>query len=719
MMFLQRNLYIFLLIVISIGVYNIWFLPGLFVSDDWWFFFNDALIQQKSNGTWFNDNHGLGTVNLVLSRFPLDILTGLLASYGIGWSFIEKILFLWPAALIPPLASYILIGYIVRHKLAAFVGSIIFSFSTYYIAINSVGHILLSVAGGFAILTIYFFLRAMHEESWRFSTITALVLTITGYYDFRLFYINVLIFCLYILWLAYQRVALRKKLVLFLYIITASILCHIFWILSLFSISGVTHNNALSRSLFGDSYWTLQNAITTYHPFWNIRSGSEWFVVQNIPFHAYIIPLIAFIGLFFSRNNQQIVFFGILSLVGILLSKQTDRPFVELYKWFYENIPGFNAYREATKFYFITLVGYGVLIAAFFKKYITCHHMASWLTGVRQYIIAGILILLVLINTYPIVIHNAENLYAKRSLPTDYIIANSILCKDIEWCSIVSVPGSVRWMSSTKQKRIMSAAFLHENEWRISASMEHIPLHKKIVNVLTNQYSEKLLSISGVRYVIVPLKEDDDNDIYQYYGGKYNEYIREWYIQQLDSVGYLKKIDIGTKELVVYENKSVRPHIYTTIQKETFRKNIPYKEVELVSSTSTKYVVRLENISTPVWLNFSEKYHPGWNVRIGPFSWGGVFYKDGYFLSQEFHKESDAMLNTFFLDPEYIKATVPRENYVINPDGSISMEVTIYFRAQSYFYLGLMISGIAVAGMVGYLVFDSARRYRRRQSNVL
>ncbi|MDP2946956.1 MAG: hypothetical protein Q8N88_02480, partial [Nanoarchaeota archaeon] len=47
------------------------------------------------------------------------------------------------------------------------------------------------------------------------------------------------------------------------------------------------------------------------------------------------------------------------------------------------------------------------------------------------------------------------------------------------------------------------------------------------------------------------------NAIYEHYGEK------ESFINELDKLPYLKKIDIGTKELVVYENKNYRPHIYS------------------------------------------------------------------------------------------------------------------------------------------------------------
>jgi len=49
--------------------------------------------------------------------------------------------------------------------------------------------------------------------------------------------------------------------------------------------------------------------------------------------------------------------------------------------------------------------------------------------------------------------------------------------------------------------------------------------------------------------------------------------------------------------------------------------------------------------------------------------------------------------NQWTIDPEYIRANYPKEYYRENPDGSIDVRMTLYFRPQSYFYLGLIISG--------------------------
>jgi hypothetical protein len=43
--------------------------------------------------------------------------------------------------------------------------------------------------------------------------------------------------------------------------------------------------------------------------------------------------------------------------------------------------------------------------------------------------------------------------------------------------------------------------------------------------------------------------------------------------------------------------------------------------------------------------------------------------------------------NQWTIDPEYIRANYPKNYYKENPDGTIDVRMTMYFRPQSYFYL--------------------------------
>lgn len=71
--------------------------------------------------------------------------------------------------------------------------------------------------------------------------------------------------------------------------------------------------------------------------------------------------------------------------------------------------------------------------------------------------------------------------------------------------------------------------------------------------------------------------------------------------------------------------------------------------------------------------------------------------------------------NEWTIDPEYIKANYPKEYYKENPDWSIDIRLTLYFKPQSYFYLGLIISWTTFLILVFYLIIDSIRVRRKNK----
>ncbi|NCU42522.1 MAG: hypothetical protein EOM19_07480 [Candidatus Moranbacteria bacterium] len=231
-----------------------------------------------------------------------------------------------------------------------------------------------------------------------------------------------------------------------------------------------------------------------------------------------------------------------------------------------------------------------------------------------------------------------------------------------------------------------------------------------VSNIFNSYFSEQLLNISSIKYIVVPLQDiANDDNFFIYYGE------RQFFIDELDKIEYLKRIDIGTEELVVYENEDFRPHIYTTEREETIYENISFERVGYEFKNPTKYTVNIKNISSPVWVNFSESYHPDWKIRVGAFEWWRVIGNEEYSISDEYHRENDAKLNSFFIDPNVL---CKEYDCVKNEDGSYTIDLTLYFQPQSYFYLGGIISGTTLIVCVGYLIWYGGRKWllRKRES---
>lgn len=147
------------------------------------------------------------------------------------------------------------------------------------------------------------------------------------------------------------------------------------WVLNFFfnflsqsdQIKGVAAFSALNSGeildffrLLGSWGWRSGHYGMPYYPF--ASSYDSLFLVLL----SFTIPLLAFLPALRSlRESKRHVslFFIILSLVALFLSKGASPPFGFIYKWLWQNIPGFWVFREPfAKFTPVTVFSYSVLL---------------------------------------------------------------------------------------------------------------------------------------------------------------------------------------------------------------------------------------------------------------------------------------------------------------------------------------------------------------------
>jgi len=464
------------------------------------------------------------------------------------------------------------------------------------------------------------------------------------------------------------------------------------------SISEVT-----DRSIFGNFLFDIGHAFALHDSTWTGGLPNYQFVKQPIIWFLLLIPILSFSVFLFNKDKKrkkEIIFFGFIALLGIFLTKQGDKPWPTVYEWLYNNFPGFNLFREASKLYLLTaigyagLLGYGLLILKEHKDKI-----------INKYVFTSIIIVITTIaiwNVKPFITGTIGTMFVPRHIPSDYLLLNDFLLHQPGYFRTFWTPTDSKWGIFTNQKVKISNVNVIGNEWKnyipSNLSDQDRSINNQITEIFKNKSANKLFDISSIKYVIVPLQDKENDDIYANYGDN-----RQFYIDELDKVEWLKRIDIGTKDLVIYENDNYYPHLYITNKKETIYNNIDFYAVESKQVNPTQYQIKLINIKEPVYLNFSEKYHPDWKLRIGEFNWFNGLIKKDYFLPDSSNFENEAKLNSFYIDPEYIKNNYPGQ-YIENSDGSIDIELVVYFKSQSYFYLGLIISSLTLLGCLGYLV---------------
>lgn len=564
MTFLKKQAWPIFLTLITFVVFLKWFSFSIFSYGDWPFKFANTFLEYLQFPYW-ETLYGFGDINLLVWRTPLHFLYGLFSWLGLNFNVTEKILIFWPTLFLVSVVAYFLLKTITKSKPGAFLGSLLLSFNTYTIASYSEGHILIITAFGYSLASFYFYLKAGRGNDTRYYIIAALLLFVTGYHDIRILY---LMFPVIISFRVYKLISKETKFdiknLLSAFVLPAIVvfLLNVFWLLPSVETSTLTSNAILSREIFGNDFFNLLQAITIFHPFWT-GEGTEWFVRQNIPIYFFFLPLIVFSSILVCRSKRAI-FWLILSILGILLAKQSGEPFPELYSWLYHKIPGFNAFREASKFYLYIIFGYSVLLAELCSV-IWSRKRALFGKVKLKHIFVLLVTILILFNTKPIITSEFGALFAEREMPNDYAFLNTLVNNNENFYRTLSIPRNPTWLSFDPTHPRLSGSELLSSSWENFVSDSRI--EEEVVSPLSQNFSKELINMSSVKYVLVPSYEEKiEESFFAFYGGEENPNIRQWYIDQLDKLPYLEKIDIGTEELVVYENKNYLPYIRSTAQ---------------------------------------------------------------------------------------------------------------------------------------------------------
>lgn len=569
--FFSKNKLLFFAVIISLVVYHKWLSFSIFAYSDYVFQFFQTLRESPNFGMW--DLTGFGMPNLFSWRLAgqNSILYSLFGLLGHDSNIADKFIVFWPWVILSCVSSYLLVRKITNSNIGAFVGSLVFSYSTYFLAINRSGHLLLSISSVFIIFSFYFFIKFLEEKQMIFAIATSLSLAVTGFYDFRNLYIALWIFFFYFFFYYFAKLTIRPSFIkeglrAAIPIIIFGLL-HLFWILpGLFS-GSLSENTVLARNLFGSHFFHITRALTLFHPFWT-GGAIEWFVVQPIPLYLWSLPLLAFLGVATNTKNKDILFFSGLSLLGILLSKQTGEPFDHFYEFLFRKMPGFSAFREASKFYVLISIGYSVLIGGFIKWIVDISSEKTFFKKMMGYAVIVCVSCLLLWNAKPVFTGSIGSMFIPRTLHSDYFIYRDFILSHKEYFRVLWSPVAPRWALSTLEQPVISNMRVMDEQWKAFVEFYTIGTTwpQKATNLFFRANADNFFDQSSVRYIATPVDDfENDADVYVYYGRTENKNIRAQYIKELQKVPWLKQVPIpNLTEMAIFENLHYKSHIYTS-----------------------------------------------------------------------------------------------------------------------------------------------------------
>jgi hypothetical protein len=700
---MTRFKYPIILFLLSVCVFQRWISFDIFTSGDWWYFQSTTMKDMLHPVIW-NSLNGLGSVDITIWRYPvISFPFGIFGQFNLNQEIAEKITIFWPTLIVGNLAIYLLIARALRlREFAAFIGTSLFNYSTYYLGST---HLLLFSSAVWSILSLYFIIRFQDNGNYINLLLSILTWSIAVSFDLRVGYIisflilGYVVYNQYILRNSQFRNNFFKSCFNLCTLVTVFIFLNLYWLLPMIMANSLTENAVLSRSLFGNSFLNIRYSITSFYPFWTGEQSTP-FITQTIPIHYWLLPITATLGLILNGNKPKILFFGVIALLGIFLSKQVGYPFTEFYKALFEKFPGFGAFREATKFYFLTLLGYSILIASLLQSLIQAYNKSKNALMIKvQFLIVLLCCLSILATSMsPVYTGKVKSYYIPTPIPSGYKEVNEFISAEDHFFRTLWIPIIPRW--STPTLHHPSESWQNYSDYvRDYMNDRHHDRAGFFIHGL-----DIVLDETSIRYLIVPKQEYGDADFFKDY------YPRNHYVNELDKQEFLKKVNLNIHGIDIYENNKYNPKIYffpivKAVDSDNSSKDFIEARHEVISSSH--YHLKFKYISTPIYLNLSEAYHYGWKIRIGEHNWFESLYIKNYYYPNKYHLESDIGLNYWKIDPQWLQDQGYEEGDLI--------PITIYFAPQAWMYLGLIISGSTLIIMIVLLTYLAYKDYAKNK----
>ncbi|GIW59899.1 MAG: hypothetical protein KatS3mg087_0965 [Patescibacteria group bacterium] len=285
---------------------------------------------------------------------------------------LHKLIFLLPTILLGFASS----TYAARHFFLSLTSRALFILlyltNPYVILLISGGQV--GVAMAYAFLPAFFTawyqlgLRIHHHRHITNLRIVLTTLTVPLFLtlDARLFLLGILLVIPIYLYLFYQhrrhlapifRISLRLALLS----ATFTLLLHAHWLLPAFYLEPVRLPQGYSTSFAVEyfSFTRFAHAFSWSHPNYPQNIFGK---VNEIHPATLVFPLIAFLAIRL-RPQKLVIYFSLVAILASFLAKGTNEPFGQVYAWLFTALPGFNLFRDSTKFYVLISLAYAYLIS--------------------------------------------------------------------------------------------------------------------------------------------------------------------------------------------------------------------------------------------------------------------------------------------------------------------------------------------------------------------
>ncbi len=383
---------------ITLFVTHNWFVPGFLAGYDSLFYFKESYslysVYPYAWSTMRDSGLGGTFIPLLWGYASNGVAMGIGNIFGLSWDLVDKVVFYFPFLILSFVSAWFFAQKTLVSKSFALLASFIYTINSYILMIVSGGQVHFALAYAITPIVVYFFLSTINQisllsskkirikEILSPSLIAGVCLSLQMSLDIRVGYVALVAVIIYLPFVheIISGFVFKKFLLLILFtciipfLSTAIILA--FWTMPAFFAGGGSVSQLDGGYVIGNesvkflSFAKFENTISLLHPNWpdNIF-GKVGFMKPEF----LVLPLLAYSSMLFidskdKARKKYILYFALVGILGAFLAKGANDPFGDVYLWLFNNLPGFNAFRDPSKWYILIALAYSVLIPYAIEK---------------------------------------------------------------------------------------------------------------------------------------------------------------------------------------------------------------------------------------------------------------------------------------------------------------------------------------------------------------
>lgn len=300
---------------------------------------------------------------------PLLFLEALLSQLHVPAALCMRLVWIFPGVLICAFSTYALALDFFGRRLAGIISALLAVSNTYIALIENGGQF--TVASGYWLmpLALWLFYRGLRRLAPSRLALTALCLSVQVMYDLRSTYLTLGVLLFFTVFYALAQSSWRGAgrvvgyaVLQFVVAGVVAVLIHSFWLLP----GKYSEHIALPAGydstdwVYRLSYMQLSHAFALFHPFWNQPTDHPY--VASVDPLFFFLPLLIFAVFLRRRLTFVDLFLFTVAFVAIFLVKGDNPPAGQIYGWLFSHLPGFNMYRDPSKFYQPLGLAYALLL---------------------------------------------------------------------------------------------------------------------------------------------------------------------------------------------------------------------------------------------------------------------------------------------------------------------------------------------------------------------